>query len=228
MADWESIAKQSEELLAKPDIKGCHEILISAYDAGNRNPQILWRLARSYYEMAEESEDQSVRQSYIKTGLELCQESVKADPNNFASHKWLGILISAQAVGTKEKIGNAYIIRDEFLKAIELNPRDATSLHCMGNWCFSVLQVSWLERKAASLLFAEPPNSTYEECLKYLKASAEIADTIFNATLIGDCYYHQKNFSEAKQWYEKALGMPASTELQKRHQSKAKLGLSKC
>lgn len=228
MSNWEAIAKEAEEVLAKPDIKGCHEILTKAYDGGERHPEILWRLARSYYEMAEELSDKKEKDPFLKKGLELCKESVEKDGNNFASQKWLGILISEQNVSTKEKIANAYIIRDHFLKAIELNPTDATSLHCMGNWCYSVLQVGWLERKAAALIFGEPPSSTYEECLKYLLASAEAGNTIHNSTLIGDAYYQQSKYNEAKEWYQKAIDMPATTELQKRNHDKAVEKIKKC
>lgn len=228
MADWEAVVAESEAILAKPDIKGCHEYLTKAYEGGNHHPEVLWRLGRSCYEMAEETTDQKLREPYLTLGLQLCRESVQEDPNNFASHKWLGILISAQNVSTKEKVNNAYKIRDEFLKAIELNPKDPTSLHCMGNWCYSVLKVSWLERKAASLLFAEPPSSTYEECLKYLLASAEAGDTIHNATLIGDVYYQQSKYEDAKKWYQKAIDMPVASELQKRNHKNAVDKLAKC
>ncbi|EPY31507.1 hypothetical protein STCU_03421 [Strigomonas culicis] len=176
--------------------------------------------------MAEEITDASAQEPFLLKGLELVQQSVNEDGNNFASHKWLGILLSAQHVSTKEKIANAYKIKEQFLKAVELNPADATSLHCMGNWCASVLKVSWLERKAAALLFGEPPSSTPEECLKYLLASAEAGDTIHNAKMIGDMYKQQGNKEEARKWYTKAVGMPADTELKKRNHDAAEKALS--
>ncbi|KAG5507377.1 hypothetical protein GH5_07475 [Leishmania sp. Ghana 2012 LV757] len=216
MSDWEVVAKESEAVLAKPDIKGCHEILMKAYEGGNHHPEILWRLGRSYYEISNECADPAVRETYLKEGMELCKKSVEANPNSFASHKWLGILISEQKVGNREKITNAYIIRDHFLKAVELNPNDATALHCMGTWCFKVLQIGWLERKAAALILGEPPTSTYEECLGYLLRSSEAGSTIHNSTLIGDVYAHKGMYDEARKWYQKAIGMPTKTEQQKR------------
>ncbi|KPA82920.1 hypothetical protein ABB37_02672 [Leptomonas pyrrhocoris] len=227
MSDWEAIAKEAEAVLAKPDIKGCHDILLKAYVGGNHHPEILWRLARSYYEMAKETTDPAVSEPYLKQGMELCKQSVDADQNNFASHKWLGILISEQKVSTKEKIANAYIIRDEFKRAIELSPQDATSLHCMGNWCFSIMKIGWLERKAAALVLGEPPSSSWEECLGYLLRSAEAGDTIHNATMIADAYMQQGKKSEARTWYQKAIDMPAVTQLQKRNHEAAEAKLKK-
>lgn len=228
MSNWEAVAKESEEVLAKPDIKGCHEILTKAYEGGLQHPEILWRLGRSCYEMAEETSNEEEKEKYLVQGLELCQRSVAEDANNFASQKWLGILLSKQKVSTKQKIANAYVIRDHFLKAIELNPNDATSLHCMGSWCYSILQIGWLERKAAALVLGEPPSSSAEECLKYLLRSAEAGNTIHNATLIGDVYQQEGKKKEAKEWYEKAVALPVSSELQKRNHADAAKKLSKC
>ncbi|CCW71870.1 unnamed protein product [Phytomonas sp. Hart1] len=227
-ADWKAIAEHADAVLASPSIGGCHEILTNAYENGVRHPEILWRLGRSYYEMAEESSDKKLSVSYKEKGLALCQQSLQENPNNFAAHKWLGILLSAQDVGNKKRIENAYIIRDHFLKALELNPKDANSLHCMGKWCWSVLKISWVEQKAAKLLFGEPPKSTVEDCLKYLLASAEAGNTIHNSVLIGDVYYYDKKKEKAKLWYQKAIEMPVNNMLQKKYYEAAEAKLTKC
>ncbi|CCW64730.1 unnamed protein product [Phytomonas sp. EM1] len=226
--DWKAVAERADAVLASPSIEGCHTILTDAYENGMQHPEILWRLGRSYYEMAEESSDKKISASYLEKGLALCQQSVAEDPNNFAAHKWLGILLSAQDVGNKKKIENAYIIRDHFMKALELNPKDANSLHCMGKWCWSVLKVSWVEQKAAKLLFGAPPKSSVEECLKYLLASAEMGNTIHNAVLIGDVYYYDKKKAEAKIWYQKAIEMPITNKFQKNLHDAAVSKLAKC
>lgn len=67
------------------------------------------------------------------------------------------------------------------MKANELTPNDATTLHLLGRWCFSVANITWIERTAASALFSSPPSSSYEEALGYfLKAS-----TVRSALCIG-------------------------------------------
>jgi hypothetical protein len=206
-------------------------LLQAEFDKGNRDPEILWRLARTHYLLGEETEDKTARQPHVETGLQLINQAVEADPNNFASHKWKGILISAmgQFISTNEKISNAYIIRDEFLKSIELNPNDATTQHCMGKWCWSILQIGWLERQAASLLFGTPPTSTYEECEKYLLASEKLdATQTNNKLLLGDLYYQQKNWAEAKKWYESCAATEALSDRARREVEEAKKKAAKC
>ncbi len=44
---------------------------------------------------------------------------------------------------------------------------DQTLNHLYGRWCYAVAGISWLERKLAATFFATPPESSYEEALKY-------------------------------------------------------------
>ena len=228
--DWKAITDAADKLKEASDLQGDYKVLNDAFVAGNQHPQILWRLARACYDLAHETTEKEKRQELVDRGLTLIKKSVEEDPNNFASQKWMGILISAtkEFVSTKETIANAFIIRDHFKKAVELNPKDATALHCLGKWCWSVLQISWIERQAASLLFATPPTSTYDECREYLLASHNVEPTIHNCVSLGDLYYQEKNWTEAKKWFELAQTLPVKTERQKRESEDAKKKAASC
>ena len=61
----------------------------------------------------------------------------------------------------KEKIANSFLIKEHALKALEYKADDASVMHMLGKWCYNVANIGWLERTAASALFASPPTSTY-------------------------------------------------------------------
>lgn len=212
-----------EELQAACNYEGVKAVLFDVIDGGDKNPELLWRAARNCYDLAQETTDKAVKEGHVRKGFDLAKAAIDADPSSFASHKWMGILIGSigEFIPTKDKIANAYTVRDHFLKAIELNPKDATSQHCMGKWCWSILQIGWIERQAASLLFGTPPSSTYDECRGYFLASHEITPTIHNCNALGDLYYQEKNWGEAKKWFALALTIPAITENQKRQHEEA-------
>lgn len=218
VASWEDAVKHAESLLDTYDIMGCYEYLSAQYSAGQTHPQVGYRLAKACYEMAQEynPDDKGRREPLLVRGLEVAEAAVEADGNISAAHKWRGILLSEQYVATKEKIANAYTIRDEFLAAIQLDPNDATAFHCMGSWCFSICQIGWMERKVASLLFGSPPESTLDEALKYLKESSRLEDTIHNCRLIGDVLVAHKSAVEAMIWYQKATELPIHTKKDQR------------
>jgi len=77
-----------------------------------------------------------------------------------------------------------------------------------------------MERQTASLLFATPPTSSYEEALGFLVKCNTLATTnpqfqgvvTQNCLLMGQCYEALKKIPEAKQWYEKCIASGGTTK----------------
>ena len=99
----------------------------------------------------------------------------KAD-NHFATHKWYAILLSESGsfAGTSASIKNSFVVREHFERAAALSPKDATSRHLLGLWCFEVAKLSWIEQKAAAALFATPPTATFAEALDHFEHAERI------------------------------------------------------
>eukprot|EP00744_Colponema_vietnamica_P007921 GILI01011345.1.p1 GENE.GILI01011345.1~~GILI01011345.1.p1 ORF type:complete len:240 (-),score=63.52 GILI01011345.1:58-753(-) len=231
MSDIESKIIAADAFHASNKIRENYDLLNELFKEDTKNPELLWRLARANYDLAVETTKKEDSQLLTEKGLELINEAKEKIPDNFNVYKWQGILLGKKGdfLATKEKIANAFIIRDNFKKAIELNPKDSTSQFCMAKWCWSILQVGWMERQAASLLFGTPPTSTYEECEKYLQdAWALNQEGVHTALLLGDLYYQQKKYPDAKKWFDTAATCPAVTDNQKRQVDEAKTKSSKC
>jgi hypothetical protein len=223
LAAWEVLAKEADALKAKDDVRGNFMVLERAFQQGERHPEVMWRLGRACYDLAEESEDPALRKNLFERGLGLANESVAQNPNSFAAQKWTGVLLGSYGdfIPTKQKIANAYTIRDHFSNAVKLNPQDSTSHYCLAKWCWSMIQISWIERQAANVLFGAPPKCTLDEAKESLLMSQAIDDTVYTDALLGDVYGEQKKWAEAAGWYKKAVACPAVTESQKRQQAEA-------
>lgn len=231
MSNFADRLSEADALFDQNKVKENYDILNGLFKNDVKDPQLLWRFARANYDMACETDALDSSQEFTDTGLNLISDAKKQIPNEFNIYKWEGILLGkkGQFLSTKEKIANAYTIRDNFKKAIELNPKDATTQYCMAQWCWSILQISWVERKAAALIFGTPPTSTYEECEEHLRSSWELnGDAIHTALLFGDLRYQQKRYAEAKEWFVKAQGCTAETDNQKRQVKEAKDKAAKC
>jgi len=180
------------------------------------NPQILFRFARAHWDLAEEKpKDGKYRQQQYTLGLELAQKAIQVDPNCGPAHKWVAIILSSMGefIPTKEKILNAYKIKEHTEKAIAYDPKDATAYHILGSWCKTIANVGWMERKIASAIMAAPPESSFEEALKnYLKCHEIEPNFRRNIFAVGETYYLMKNYSEAKKWYQKVIDMPNVSE----------------
>lgn len=194
------------------------------YEAGNKkdvkkllegkftdNPDVLWRLARSYYDTAEEMTKASKldRKRICEKAMEIIAQALEKSEGNFAVHKWYGIILNkvGEHQGTSATIQNSFIVKEHWEKAAALNPKDPTSCSLLGEWHYSVAGISGLTRSLAATLFATPPTATYAQALEYfLKAEAiEAGFWLKNQLNIAKCYIEVKDKESAKQWLSKVV-----------------------
>ncbi|EDQ85949.1 uncharacterized protein MONBRDRAFT_33982 [Monosiga brevicollis MX1] len=176
--------------------------------------QLLWHFARACHDMAAELSNKEEKKRLIYEGYAAAERAVVYAPQVSAAHKWMAIMISdvGDFEGLKAKLLKSYTMKEHFQKAIELNPKDATSRHLLGVWCFSFADLPWYQRKAAAAVFATPPSSTYEEALANFE-QAEATEPGFytkNAYYLGLTYARLGRKEEARRWLETCLEMPAN------------------
>jgi tetratricopeptide (TPR) repeat protein len=219
-------------------------------DITRESPELLWRTARACHDVkkriiADKIAPQDVlgpegkpfadKASAVKflatRAHELATEAVRRAPSDFAVQKWAGIALAGigDIVGTKAKIGNAFTVREHFARAVELNPRDATSKYLLGQWCYDVASVSWLERRAAAAIFNTPPTCSFEEALAQF-LEAEKCDPGFyvaNALMVAKSYSSLGLKDDARKWATITLEMKAGNEDDRTAQKEARDLLAK-
>ncbi|XP_067409622.1 regulator of microtubule dynamics protein 1 [Emydura macquarii macquarii] len=211
----EEILEQADYLYGSGETQKLYQLLIQ--HKTSEDAEILWRLARASRDLAQlSSTSAEEKKQLIYEALEYAKKALEKNESSFAVHKWYAICLSdiGDYKGIKTKIANAYIIKEHFQKAIELNPKDATSIHLMGIWCYSFAEMPWYQSKIAAMLFETPPSSTYEEALSYFHM-AEEADPNFyskNLLLLAKTYLKLNNKKMALLWLTKARDYPAHTE----------------
>lgn len=154
--------------------------------------EILWRLARGTFERSKSAKDDKIRKDLVYEAFAHIQRAADSGDQSNDVHRWLGILLSevSQYEGYKAQIRKSFEIRDEFKRAVELDPLDATSWHLLGCWCSRITSVPWYQRQFASVVFATPPTSSHAEALEnFLKAEA-ISPNFYsqNLLMIGKTY----------------------------------------
>ncbi|XP_053100896.1 regulator of microtubule dynamics protein 1 [Hemicordylus capensis] len=192
----------------------------------SENAELLWRLARALRDVAQLSHTSAEKKKELTyEALDYAKKALEKDPSIFAVHKWYAICISdvGDYEGIKTKIANAYVIKEHFQKAIELNPKDATSLHLMGIWCFTFAEMPWYQSKIAAVLFSTPPSSTYEEALRYFQKAEDVEPNFYSKNLLflGKAYMKLNNRKLALLWLTKAKERLAHTEDDKQVQKEA-------
>ena len=163
--------------------------------------EILWRLARSYFDIADQSSDLEIQKKNIDSALPHAQKALEISPLLAKANHWYAVIIGKKGVleGTKQKIINSYEVEKYCLKAIELDPAYDGSYHVMGRWHYNVADLSWLERNIASLVYATPPEGTFEAAAEYFKSAISAkSDEIRHYLWLGKSYYALSQYKNAE------------------------------
>uniref|UniRef100_A0A8C6QZV2 Regulator of microtubule dynamics protein 1 n=1 Tax=Nannospalax galili TaxID=1026970 RepID=A0A8C6QZV2_NANGA len=204
----EEVLEQADYLYESGETEKLYQLLIQYKES--EDAELLWRLARASRGIAQLSTtSEEEKKVLVYEALEYAKRALEKNESSFAVHKWYAICISdvGDYEGIEVKIANAYIIKEHFEKAIELNPKDATSIHLMGIWCYTFAEMPWYQRRIAKLLFANPPMDPNF----YSK----------NLLLLGKTYLKLNNKKLAAFWLIKAKDHPAHTEEDKQIQTEA-------
>uniref|UniRef100_A0A8C3CZ14 Regulator of microtubule dynamics protein 2 n=1 Tax=Cairina moschata TaxID=8855 RepID=A0A8C3CZ14_CAIMO len=168
----DSLHKGSED-----DKKESFRLLLEKDDKYENCVDFLWRVARAYGDMFEMTADTEEKKKYVSDGKDKAEKAVQLDASSAESHQWFAIMCGymSQFESVQNKIRNGYLFKEHLDKAIELKPQDPFLYYLNGRWCYSVAQLSWLEKKVAAALFGTPPTSTVEEALQnFLKCYKDL------------------------------------------------------
>ncbi|XP_060949439.1 regulator of microtubule dynamics protein 1 [Limanda limanda] len=213
-AGKEEVLEQADYLYSCADTEKLYQLLLQYKDSDEA--EVLWRLARASRDLSLLPNMEAKRKKeLVLEAFEYARRAMEKDDKCFAAHKWYAVCLSdvGDYEGIKVKIGNSYIIREHLERAVELNPKDATSLHILGYWCFAFAELPWYQRKVAAALFSSPPVSTYEEALEFF-LKAEAVDPDFyskNLLMLGKTYLAMKDKEKALMWLTKTQEYPAHT-----------------
>nr|CAD7259962.1 unnamed protein product [Timema shepardi] len=155
-------------------------------------------------------------QHLIFEAHDIIQRALQCDASHFAVHKWCSVLLDARAAceGVTERINQLVNVKNHMLKAIELNPKDATTLHMLGVWCFSITDMPWYQRQIARTFFATPPTSTYEEALQFFSKAEEVDPQFYsqNLLMLGKTYLRINDIENARHYLYLASTYPTHTD----------------
>ncbi|XP_061778374.1 regulator of microtubule dynamics protein 1 isoform X2 [Nerophis ophidion] len=163
----DEVLQQADYLYSCAETEKLYQLLQRYKDS--ENAEFLWRLARASRDMSVLPEvDADRKKQLMYEAYHYATASLEKDDKCFAAHKWYAICLSdvGEYEGVKVKIGNSYTIREHLERALTLNPKDATSFHILGYWCFVFAELPWYQRKVAAVMFSSPPTSTYQEVHK--------------------------------------------------------------
>ncbi|NWU72682.1 RMD2 protein, partial [Pterocles burchelli] len=187
---------------SEDDKKEAFRLLLEKDDKYENCVDFLWRLARAYGDLFEMTTDAEEKRKYY-----VCVFFFS--PLRFAI--MCGYMSQFESV--QNKIRNGYLFKEHLDKAIELKPQDPFLYYLNGRWCYSVAQLSWIEKKVAAALFGTPPTSTVEEALQNFLKAEEMHPgySKYNYVYLAKCYRDLGQKNDALKYCDSALSILSDT-----------------
>ncbi|XP_042748458.1 regulator of microtubule dynamics protein 2 isoform X2 [Lagopus leucura] len=212
LQEVDSLYKGSED-----DKKESFKLLLEKEAKYENCVDFLWRFARAYGDMFEMATDAEEKKKYVSDGKAKAEKAVQLDAMSAESHQWFAIMCGymSQFDSVQNKIRNGYLFKEHLDKAIELKPQDPLLYYLNGRWCYSVSQLSWLEKKVATALFGTPPTSTVDEALQNFLKAEEMHPgySKCNYVYLAKCYKDLGQKTNALRYCESALSiLPVTNE----------------
>ncbi|KFP66135.1 Regulator of microtubule dynamics protein 2, partial [Cariama cristata] len=200
---------------SEDDKKEGFRLLLEKDDKYENCVDFLWRLARAYGDLFEMTTDAEEKRKYVTDG----QTSVR--PSRWKKTRFAIMCgYMSQFESVQNKIRNGYLFKEHLDKAIELKPQDPFLYYLNGRWCYSVAQLSWIEKKVATALFGAPPTSTVEEALQNFLKAEEMHPgySKYNYVYLAKCYKDLGQKSNALKYCDSALSVLSVTNEDKEAQ----------
>ncbi|NXP24056.1 RMD2 protein, partial [Scytalopus superciliaris] len=195
---------------SEDDKKEGFRLLLEKDDKYENCVDFLWRLARAYGDLFEMTTDAEEKRKYV------------ADEYVSVWNCWFAIMCGymSQFESVQNKIRNGYLFKEHLDKAIELKPQDPFLYYLNGRWCYSVSQLSWIEKKVATALFGTPPTSTVEEALQNFLKAEEMHPgySKCNYVYLAKCYKDLGQKNNALKYCDSALSILSVTNEDKEAQ----------
>ena len=194
------------------------------------NVDILWRIARAHFEIADQTDNINIHKKHFYPGFKAVESAVRINPNSSKANHWYAVLVGKIGMleGTEQKIKNSYEVEKYALKAIELDPSYDGTYHVMGRWHYELANLSWFERKIAEWVYTTPPNGGYEQAIFFFQKAINVKDDeIRHYFWLAKTYLKMSANKEAEKIFKKILTLTPFDNSDVNMQSESKVYLEK-
>jgi tetratricopeptide (TPR) repeat protein len=178
----------------------------AALAADSTDYEANWRAAMALLDLGQEIPDSvksAERDSLYARAERLARRAVQADSTGADGHFAVAAAVGLASLtrGKKERIRRARVVRDEALRALELNPRHDGAYHILGRWNAEIMRLSGFSRFfARSFLGAGIfRQASWEEAIADLQRAVELdPGRIYHRLELAEVYADRKRWDEAR------------------------------
>lgn len=139
----------------------------------------LWRASQALVDVGRQQALAAARDSLYAAALVLARRAVAVNSDGADGHFMVAVATGRTALtkGPRERVRYANVVREEALRAVELNPRHDGALHVLGSWNAEIQRLPGMTRFfAKTFLGASVFNqASWANAVRYYNQAIEIA-----------------------------------------------------
>jgi len=200
-----------------------------AYQADTTSCEATWKVSRGYVDVGEFAEENKQKEDYA-SGEKFARLAIAICPDNADAHLSLAVAVGRVALisGKKKQVKLSAVVKDESLKALELDPNKDIAHHVLARWHRKVANLGGIQKVFAKILYGGLPDASNEKSVEHFKKAIELKPTYINHHLeLGLTYEEMKEWELAKAEYEKVAELPISSSDDEDHKKTAAEQLEK-
>jgi tetratricopeptide (TPR) repeat protein len=210
-ADVAQLLAAGDEALAKFDLQGAVDAYREARHVAPDNYKAAWKFSRALANKATLSRIGAEEEQLCIDAETAARDAVRLNPKDSKGYACLAVAVGKRALfeGGKRKVELSKEVKIEADKAIELNPKGDLAYHVLGVWNREMVELNWMLKKFAELLYGKFPPASLDEALKDLRKASELAPNVVSHQVeLGITLAAARKWTEAKSTLEHALAMP--------------------
>jgi tetratricopeptide (TPR) repeat protein len=180
------------------------------------NYEANWRAAQALADLGKQYPDEGKnahRDSLYLAAESLAEVAVRVNPEGADGHYMLAVAVGRTSLtkSSKERVRFAKLIRDETLRAIELDPRHDLAYHVLGRWNAEIMRLSGLTRFFAKTFLGAAifNEASWDHAVEYLNKAVELGpDNIYHHLDLAQVYIDVRIFSKAREQLEAVGRLP--------------------
>ena len=201
-----------DAFLSQGEPRAALEQLQALGSSGAAKGGILWRKARTHYELARISPEAEDRSAHLLRAEDFARQAITMDPHSDEGYKWLAIALGAQAedADVQAQIRLSRRIKENIEKALSRDPDDDISLLVLSRWHYKVASLGFWAKTFVSLVYGGLPEASFEKAEALLWQAIAEKDRIAHRYSLAKVYHRVGKREAALEQLRLALELPAS------------------
>jgi tetratricopeptide (TPR) repeat protein len=195
------------------------------------NYEALWKAGRELVDIAKQIEGKDDSSKHLRDSLYTLaraegEAAVRVNPRGADGHFTVGQALGrlSRTKGGKERVRFAKLIYDEGMLAITLDSTHDGAYHLVGAWHAEVKRLSWIQRKAAAILFGGGflSRGNWPDAQHYLERAVALRPrNIFHRLELAEVYVDVGKYSLARDQLRMIHDLPIADVLDHEYKARA-------